>query len=411
MSRSLPSCSASAVQSNFVCVDLEVSRVQDKAKKERARSPDRGDRGRARDAPRRNDRYGQQGRDDYRTGRNSSPRRSDYGRDDGYGRDRGSRDGGRGRGRSRSPAYGRNEKDSYRRRSPSPFARPRHDSSSLDIPRRFGPDVPDVQIIMAPDVSRDFANWVEGAFKVKGLKSEVMYLHPRLPKGDIVRQQAAEGVHAVVDLDLQAQNIGRIPVQAFDRSGGLSNIRFDQYVDLDPSTAAEVISRAKASGAAHYTQHYGNGNGYSNPYNGLPQQPPQAPHYGGVGAGQYPAQKPQVHPTDITRLIGQVDNATLQSLLASFQAAPQNGLHGAASGGPQAFNAAPAAPGPQVDVQAILGSLSGSIPGQQPLPPAQGTYGAFSGQPGPGHDQPPTGANGDAAAQVQNIMAQLARYR
>ncbi|KAH7156821.1 hypothetical protein EDB81DRAFT_646824 [Dactylonectria macrodidyma] len=381
-------------------IHLEVSRVQDKSKKERNRSPDRP---RGRDGGgRRNDRFHQPNRDDYRPGRNHSPRRNDYERDDGYGRDRGYHDGGRGRGRSRSPnSHKRNDKGSYRRRSPSPYGRSRHESE-LELPRRYGADVPDVQIILQPDVNRDFVTWVEQTFKSKGLKSEVMYLHPRIPKDAVIQRQAAEGVHAVVDLDLRAQTLGRIPVQAFDRSAGMSNVRFDQYVDLDPPTAAEVILRAKASGAtANYAQAYGAAS-YANPYGGQPQQ------VGGFPGGQPPnpyahAQRPPVpaNPTDIASLMGRMDNATLQQLLSSIQ----SGAQGVATAhhGPNTAVAGPS----QAEIQAILGSLGNNTVAPQPVP--QGAYGA----PYPVQQAPNGGGgvNGDAAVQVQNIMAQLARYR
>ncbi|KAM0440707.1 hypothetical protein ACHAPT_000008 [Fusarium lateritium] len=375
-------------------IHLEVSRVQDKTKKERLRSPERN---RGRDGGRRNERHGHQNRDDYRPGHGQSPRRNDYQRDESYGRDRGFHDGGRGRGRSHSPGYGRNDKDNYRRRSPSPYGRPRHEGE-LDLPRRYGADVPDVQIILQPDVNRDFVNWVEQAFKAKGLRSEVMFLHPRIPKDIVVQRQAAEGVHAVVDLDLRAQNLGRIPVQAFDRSAGSSNVRFDQYVDLDPSTAAEVIMRAKASGSQpSYGQSYGGNGGYSNPYGGQPpHQPPATGFPAGPPQGQY-GQPPSAGTPDIASLVGQLDPATLQRLLSQIQPGAQNPAHA-----PAGVNSAPAAP--QVDIQAILGSLGGNAVAQQP----PNSYGAPYGAPPPSNGAPP---NGDAAVQVQNIMAQLARYR
>ncbi|KPM36969.1 hypothetical protein AK830_g9603 [Neonectria ditissima] len=407
--------------------DLEISRVQDKSKKERNRSTERGrgrdgggresngrDGGReasgrdgggrdgsgrdgGRDGGRRNDRFNHHNRDDYRPGRTHSPRRNDYQREEGYGRDRGFHDGGRGRGRSRSPSgYGHNDKESYRRRSPSPYGRPRHEAE-IDLPRRYGADVPDVQIILQPDVNRDFVNWVEQTFKTKGLKSEVMFLHPRIPKDAVIQRQAAEGVHAVVDLDLRAQNLGRIPVQAFDRSAGLSNVRFDQYVDLDPPTAAEVILRAKASGAtAAYSQPYG-AVGYANPYAGQPQQLGGFP--GGQPANQY-AQHTTANAADVAGLVGQVDNATLQRLLASIQTSGQ----GASA---QHMSNAGVAGASQIDIQAILGSLGGNAAAQQQAA-VQGAYGAVYGA-----QPPPNGgvANGDSAVQVQNIMAQLARWR
>ncbi|OAQ92812.1 RNA-binding protein (Nab3) [Purpureocillium lilacinum] len=384
-------------------IHLEISRAQEKSKKERNRSPDRG---RGRRSDKRN-----QNRDDYRPGRNQSPRRSDFhSREEGYGRDGGAFEPGRGgRGRSRSPGYGRNDRDSYRRRSPSPYGRSRREPE-LDLPRRYGPDVPDVQIIMQPDVSRDFATWVEGGFRAKGLKTEVMYIHPRIPKDQVIQRQAAEGVHGVVDLDMRAQSLGRIPVQAFDRSGGGNNIRFDQYVDLDPGTAAEVIARAKSSAAPSYGQAYGAPSGYGqpNPYGPQHQHPAHAAGYPGPQhANPYPPQQQgQPGAPDIASLMGQVDNATLQRLLSSMQ-----GGQVAVPGAPAGYGVNP--PGPpanqQVDIQAILGSLGGQAPAQPA--PHQGQYGGAYGAPAPGA---PNGANANdpaAQAQVQNIMAQLARYR
>lgn len=378
-------------------IDLEISRLQDKSKKDRNRSPDRG---KGRDG-RRGDKN--HSRDDQRSGRNRSPRRHDHhrGSDGGYGRDRGFYDSGRGsRNRSRSPGYGRHDKDSYRRRSPSPYGHSRH-GAELDLPRRYGADVPDIQVILQQEVNRDFVAWVEGAFKEKGLRPEVMFLHPRFPKDQVIQRQAAEGVHAVVELDMRAQNMGKIPVQVFDRSAGSNNVRFDQYVDLDPGTAAEVILRAKAVGAAAaYNQQYG---AYQQPAYGVPSHaPPHAAHghqaahpphqaaYAAPHAGGY-SQQPAPSPADLAGLVGQVDNATLQRLLAS--------MGGAQSAAPTMAPTAPVGGASAADIQALLSSLN--TPGAQA--PAQ--YGApYGGQSAPG-------ANGDSAAQVQNIMAQLSRYR
>ncbi|KAF4481579.1 RNA-binding [Fusarium agapanthi] len=382
-------------------IHLEVSRAQDKSKKDKTRSPDRN---KTRDSGRRNERQGHQARDDYRSSRGHSPHPNDYGRDESYGRDRGFYDNSRGRARSRSPGYGRNGKDSnYRRRSPSPYGRPRHEAE-LDLPRRYGADVPDVQVILQPDVNRDFVNWVEQAFKSQGLRSEVMFLHPRIPKDMVVQRQAAEGVHAVVDLDIRAQSSGKIPVQAFDRSAGSNNVRYDQYENLDPATAAKVILQAKASGGPrNYGQTY-RGNGYgSAPYGGQTSyQAPAASYPGPPPPAHYGQQQPPpVNVADIATMMGQLDPASLQQLLAQVQGGVQNPAP--AQGGTSAAAAGAAQP----DIQALLGSLggNGAVPQHQQQQHPSGPYGASYGH----VPQPPS--NGDAAVQVQNIMAQLARYR
>lgn len=358
--------------------------------------------------PGHNDSYGSQNRDDYRSERSHETRRNDY--NDGFGRDRGYQDSGRGgRGRSRSPGYGRSTNRDYRQRSPSPYGRLQREGE-LELPRRYGADVPDVQIILQPDVNRDFVAWVEGALKSKGLKTEVMFLHPRMPKDQVIQRQAVEGVHAVVDLDLRAQHMGKIPVQAFDRSAGSTNVRFDQYIDLDPGIAAEVILRTKASSApsAHtYGQPYSgaqHAGSFGHPYGGQ-IQPPANNYNMPPAAYAHPQQPPQPqaapNAADIASLISKVDNNTLQQLLSSIQV-PSQGVEP-----PTAPSQGHLAPINQVDLQAILGNFGHQSMGQHQHPnqPSYGTpYGVASAA-----VQAP--ANGNSAAQVQNIMAQLARYR
>jgi hypothetical protein len=105
--------------------------------------------------------------------------------------------------------------------------------------------------------------------------------------------------------------------------------------------------------------------------------------------------------------MGQVDPVTLQKLIATIQAPSQGGVAPAAAAAP---------PNGGLDLQAILSSLGGQQPAAPQQVAPQGHYGApYGAQPqAPPHQQPPQSgppANGDAAAQVQNIMAQLARYR
>ncbi|KAJ3475520.1 hypothetical protein NLG97_g9428 [Lecanicillium saksenae] len=169
-------------------IHLEVSKLQDKSKKERNKSPERG--GRSRDGPRKGDKF--HDREDRRGGRNHSPRRQSYhGRVDSYGGGRDKfHDYGRSRDRSRSPGYGRQDKGGYRRRDNSPYGggRQRHQDKEIELPRRYGAEVPDIQIILQQEVNRDFVGWVEQAFKEKGLRPEVMFLHPRFPKDQVIQQ-------------------------------------------------------------------------------------------------------------------------------------------------------------------------------------------------------------------------------
>lgn len=223
-----------------------------------------------------------------------------------------------------------------------------------------------------------------------------MFLHPSFPKDKVIQRQAAEGVHAVVELNFRAQNSGKIPLQVFDRSAGSGNVRFDMYEDLDPATAAEVTIRAKAATvAAQYHQ----------------QQPPPASQYGYVHPGYAPpaaaapvyahqqppaypaAQPPQPGPNvaELASMMSKMDPASLHQLLSVVQ--------GSTAGQPGAF---PGQNNAQPDLNAILGALGTAAPQG---PPQHSVYGL----PPNGGGAPHSG--GADAAQVQNIMSQLARFR
>ncbi|EGX96657.1 arginine/serine-rich splicing factor, putative [Cordyceps militaris CM01] len=396
-------------------IHLEVSKLQDKSKKERNKSPERGSRGR--DGARKGDKY--YDRDERRGGRHHSPRRQGHhGRDSSYsGRDK-FHDSGRGRDRSRSPGYGRSDKSRYRKRSNSPYGgRSRYQDKQIDLPRRYGAEVPDVQIITPQEVNREFTKWVEHIFNTKGLRTEVMILHSQFPKDQVIQRQAAEGVHAVVELDMRAQDSGMIPVQVFDRSGGSNNVRFDQYVDLLPSMAGDIVIRAKnaaaatAAAAAAYTQQSYAGYQYQPPA----QQHPQRGGYGGAApppvayvsaAPAAPAAPAITNIGDIARLVGHVDNGTLQRVLTAMAGPVPNAMPAAAT---------PPVGNPSVDINALLSALSGPVAHTPPAAPAAAHFGGAYGGGGqvPPHHGPsrPSGtANGDSAA-VQNIMANLSRYR
>jgi nuclear polyadenylated RNA-binding protein 3 len=373
-----------SVDKLLTSADLEVSKLQDKGRRNNdRRSPDR-ERG---------------GRESRRNrGRNRSPHRGNNG--DGHRRDSGHGDHRR---RSRSPDYGR-QGSSHRQRSPMGYGH-RSSGSGQEMPRRrFGTEVPDVQLLLAPGLNPDFVSWVEQPFKDKGLVVSNMYIDPRAGgKDQIIQQQAAEGVHAVIELDMRSQNLGKIPALAFDRSNGSANVRFDQYADLEPHVVAAVVLDKKSSQARQgYQPPYSTPQGYGQPYAAQQhQQPPAAANY--YGAPQaYPAQPhvyaqqppaPQAAPgqADLAAIMGKLDPATLQQVIA---AASSSGTG-------------------STDIGAILGALGSSqqvhqpqAPYQQPYPqqnPPQQQYGApYGGQ---------AAQSGDSTAQVQNIMAQLAKYR
>ncbi|TKX22990.1 RNA recognition motif-containing protein 17 [Elsinoe australis] len=254
------------------------------------------------------------GRDDYRPGRSPSPPRARRDRS----RDRHSRY----RSRSRSP-HGRG-----RYRSPSP----RDEDDDLPLPRRSPRDVPDVQIIVVdPGIDRGFIQWVEKGMSSRGIKVDVLMLSPRLSEAAVIKRQIIEGVTAVVRMNRFSPKIGKIPLQVFDRRCG-AEVRFEEYADLDPNIAAEVVLRAKANNAPAPAPAPSYGYGYGSASSGPPQQPPFSP------SGM---------PPNLGNAMSSMDASGLQKLLGAMQPG-------------QSAQQQPQLP---PDLAKLLG---GSMPGQQP---------------------------------------------
>ncbi|KAL3426272.1 RNA recognition domain-containing protein [Phlyctema vagabunda] len=325
------------------------------------------------------DEYGRtlRARDDYRPGRSPSPPRGSYRTRDEYaarGRDPYEN---RRRSRSNSP-YSHRDNGRYRERSPSPGARQAFEDADLQIPRRDPRDVPDVQVILLSELDRGFVSWVDGELRGRGIKSEIMFLSPRLPIQAVIRRQVLEGVLAVSQLDMRSQNSSKIPLQVFNRQAGANDVRFDEYRDLEPRIAAELVLRAKQTQVQAPA--------YSQPQYASPQayQPPQ------------PAPAPVAAAPDLVNLVGQLDNATLQRLLSALPQQQQQNMPAATANS-------------GMNLAGILGGLNGQQGQQaQPTYPQLVTAANTYSQNAPSYPPP---AQAQSAQQVQNIMAQLAKFR
>ncbi|OJD28072.1 hypothetical protein ACJ73_00528 [Blastomyces percursus] len=240
-------------------------------------------------------------RDDYRPARTPSPR--GHRRDDHRFRDRTPEDyeRRRDRRRSRSP-YMR----SGRYGSPSPRERGYEKDSDLPIPRRSPRQVPDVQIIVLENVDRDFVYHIENSFRDRGLRTDVLILSPRISLAAVVRRQIIEGVLAIVKLSRSNQYSGKIPLQVFDRTGGIDNVKFNEYSELELKVAAEVVLHAM-------TVHLGNASKYPTTQPpGISQMLPAASQIS----------RPLQSTNNITNLISNLDGPALQSLLGALQQNP-----------------------------------------------------------------------------------------
>ncbi|KAF5858823.1 hypothetical protein ETB97_003666 [Aspergillus alliaceus] len=240
-------------------------------------------------------------RDDYRPPPRSPSPRGFRGRDGYRSRDRTpERYDRRERRRSRSP-YTRDR----RYRSPSPRPRGYEGDGELPVPRRAPRDVPEVQILVLEEVDRNFIFHVENAFRNRGLRVDVLVLGPRIPLNAAVQRQINEGVLAVVRLARPNQFSRKIPLQVFDRSGGADNVRFNEYPDVEPNIAAEIVFHAQSVQRGAPPTPFP-----PNPAFGVPPlAPPPIPQ----------ASLPLSNPPNIANLITSLDGPTLQSLLTALQ--------------------------------------------------------------------------------------------
>lgn len=280
--------------------------------------------------------------------------------------------------------------------------------------------------------------YIQQSFRDRGLRCDVLQLF-RLSLVALVKRQMLEGVQAVVKIFRRSQNTGKIPLQVFDRSSGLNNVRFDgnigtillvswpqylhlpEYEDLDASVAAEIVVRAKSThlAPAPVSAQYPVGAAYG------------APHYAQGSQALQQQQQPQEGgaPANITNLITSLDGPSLQKLLGAMAQSPQTSP-----------NAQRAQPSQQPVQSQNLASLLSSVARQQVLPQQGYPYNTASQQQqyaGPVTnpsfaDNPAlssllSNANGRNVPQalptqqhqqqpgqqqsVQDIMAQLARYK
>ncbi|CAN9089190.1 unnamed protein product [Alternaria sp. RS040] len=326
-------------------------------------------------------------RDDYRPMRSPSPRAPPRGI---RSRDR-SRDrfDARYRSRSRTPPR--------RHRSPSP--RRDYTEDGLDLRRRLPHEVPDIQILVLNEgLPRDFIRYVEDTFRSQNLRSNVLILSGRFPEPAVVRRQILEGVLAIVRLDTTGLTKGKVSVQIFDRRGGANNVQFNEYADLDPTTAGLLVNNAKQT-----------------------QLRPVLPPSSSYGFGQtLPPHFPQPNspfpslPTtqpNISNLIASLDGASLSQLL------------GAMSGNNIPQNAQPA---PNQGLNADLARLLAQVPSPVQTPgfsgpaqphlaqlgnqfPALASLFANQSQAAAPPVQTPTQAG--PTPDMSEIMAQLAQYQ
>ncbi|KAE8148179.1 hypothetical protein BDV25DRAFT_21207 [Aspergillus avenaceus] len=341
-------------------------------------------------------------RDDYRPPPRSPSPRGFRGRDGYRSRDRTpERYDRRERRRSRSP-YARDR----RYRSPSPRPRGYEGDGEFPVPRRAPRDVPEVQILVLEEVDRNFIFHVENAFRNRGLRVDVLVLGPRIPLNAAVQRQINEGVLAVVRIGRTNQYSRKIPLQVFDRSGGADNVRFNEYPDIEPNIAAEIVFHAQSVQRGAPPTPFP-----PNPAFGVPQLAP-AP----IPQAPLPTLS---NPPNIANLITSLDGPTLQSLLAALQQRQP-----AVPTAQQTFPAAASTPNAGADLASLLSAATRQhVPTNPPQPqipqpfPLQAPNAPMVSDPnlisllakGLGGQQPQNQAA--VGPHVQNLMNQLGKWK
>ncbi|EEH08964.1 conserved hypothetical protein [Histoplasma capsulatum G186AR] len=318
-------------------------------------------------------------RDDYHSARTPSPRGHRRGDPRSHDRIPENYERRRNRRRSRSP-YSR----SGRYRSPSPREKGSANDSDLHIPKRSPREVPDVEIIVLENVDRDFIHHIEKTFRDRGLRTNVLILSPRMSLTAVIRRQIIEGVQAIVKLSRSNQYSGKIPLQVFDRTGGIDNVKFNEYSELELNVAADVVLHAT-------TIHPGSTSKYTTT---------QMPEISQLQASSK-VPPPLKSNNNITNLISSLDSTALQSLLRALQQnpSPQNSAQ-LTSCTLQAAQQHYTPQGNPTDLASILSSFSRQQ--NSLVPPTSATQTA---QP-PAYGLPPQLPGGKSDPNLASLLAQ-----
>ncbi|KAG4304262.1 hypothetical protein PORY_002237 [Pneumocystis oryctolagi] len=123
----------------------------------------------------------------------------------------------------------------------------RQQMDSFPLPRRYGNDVPECQIIITDDTDRSFIYFVEKNFRDKGFRVDTLFLSPKLSLPSVVQQMIIEGIMAIIFLNRQMQSQSKISMQIFDRKEDSSDVKFDEYANIDVHVAVVLALRKKQS--------------------------------------------------------------------------------------------------------------------------------------------------------------------
>ncbi|KAK9245884.1 hypothetical protein V1506DRAFT_536925 [Lipomyces tetrasporus] len=147
--------------------------------------------------------------------------------------------------RELSPRRGRNDRGYRERSPPSRYRRSPSPAEDWPLPRRRPEEIPECQILVTDRVDRNFVWYVRKAFEDRYVKVDVLDISARLSMSSVIRQMIIEGVFAVVFLNMDLQNQAKLSLQVFEKTPGVTTVRFDEYMSIDIPLGAEIVVRTK----------------------------------------------------------------------------------------------------------------------------------------------------------------------
>ncbi|EPY54175.1 poly(A) binding protein Nab3 [Schizosaccharomyces cryophilus OY26] len=146
-----------------------------------------------------------------------------------------------------NPVYGSTNPPSWKKRSRSPSfhasKRPEKKPASQGLPKIQA----DCQIIVIDDTPIEFVYKVENALRESSLNVVLASLTPKLSLQALVHQCVLDGVSAIVYVTSRLSQVGCMSVQTFQRTENPSEIRYDEYANIDLYAAVELVQRSKGA--------------------------------------------------------------------------------------------------------------------------------------------------------------------
>lgn len=242
---------------------------------------------------------------------------------------------------------------------------------------------PECQIFVVDRLDKGFVYYIEKFFKDAGISVAIEDMNRSRIK-DSTSQMAHDGVLGVLTLDFQSQNTGQLSIQVFEQGAG-GNVRFDEYLNIYPMVAVELINRVKRNRF---------GGSRSNHNSPPPQGQPPMPAYPPALPQNMPFPQPNNNNwnnPNAANLLGTLQNmdpASLQKVIGMIQQQQ-----------------------PQSQQQQPPPMPYNNMPPQQQFMPPPPPQQSQSRPPPPHQQQRQQPSGSQSTEQVQNIMEQLAKLQ